>query len=166
MTDLQMRALDELRNKFAPEVDVLPMVQTREAIRRIIEMFDNDLKPDRHRRDTLRACFELAEWDEDKQEIRVATKPKHTPGPYVLTGWEQTIVNSAAGSTLALAPGNRGATLAEIKATARLFAAAPELLASLKELSEYIIQRAYGMDSPELAMLQRASDAIKKAEGE
>lgn len=57
--------------------------------------------------------------------------------PWQATGWENLIVNTADGNTIACAPcPRRGATLPEIQAFARLIAAAPELLAALETLTK------------------------------
>jgi hypothetical protein len=56
---------------------------------------------------------------------------QHTPGPWKAEGWENLVVNSADGYTMTLAAGGKGAVLAELKANARLIAAAPDLLAAL-----------------------------------
>lgn len=52
---------------------------------------------------------------------------KHTPGPWVSTGFEGLIVNDSLGRTLALAPGS-STNIPEMSASARLIAAAPDLL--------------------------------------
>lgn len=60
---------------------------------------------------------------------------KHTPGPWVATGWEEIVVNAPNGNTLCLAPSDsKDCTLETIKANARLIAAAPELLTEAKNL--------------------------------
>jgi hypothetical protein len=56
---------------------------------------------------------------------------QHTPGPWKAEGWENLVVNNADGYTMTLAAGGKGAGLAELKANARLIAAAPDLLAAL-----------------------------------
>ena len=58
-------------------------------------------------------------------------KTEHTKGPWRTEGFENLVVNSAEGYTLTLAAGGKDACLDELKANARLIAAAPELLEAL-----------------------------------
>jgi hypothetical protein len=60
---------------------------------------------------------------------------QHTPGPWKAEGWENLVVNSADGYTMTLAAGGKWAVLSELKANARLIAAAPDLLAALREVA-------------------------------
>lgn len=60
------------------------------------------------------------------------TETKHTKGPWRTEGFENLVVNSAEGYTLTLAAGGKDACLDELKANARLIAAAPDLLHALK----------------------------------
>ncbi len=58
---------------------------------------------------------------------------QHTPGPWVATGFEGIVVNDSKDRTLALAPGS-STNLEEMKANARLIAAAPDMLAALQDI--------------------------------
>ena len=91
-------------------------------------------------------------------------KTEHTQGPWKTEGWENLVVNSADGSTMTLAAGGKDACLDELKANARLIAAAPELLAALYELVKYdegsSEEGTYGSE-----VLERCLAAISKAEG-
>ena len=93
---------------------------------------------------------------------------KHTPGP-----WEQgTQVN---GSTTLVARMKTGFVVAEMRnvhfreeaeANARLIAAAPDLLESLRELAELAVLQ-FGMPPPGAdGTLQKALAAIAKADGD
>ena len=90
---------------------------------------------------------------------------KHTPGPWIATGWKATVVNDAAGNTLAIAPaGHLGVETAT--ATARLIAAAPELLDACRAVQRYFDDHLLGDPQGEhehrqLRML--VQDAIAKA---
>jgi len=88
----------------------------------------------------------------------------HTQGPWKAEGWGNLVVNSAEGYTITLAAGGKDACLDELKANARLIAAAPDLLANLKELIRYISDEF----SASHALTHRANEAreaIAKAEG-
>lgn len=63
---------------------------------------------------------------------------QHTPGPWRAEGWEGVVVNAADGSTLVLCPNGKDSTLAEIKANAKLIAAAPDLLDLLALALPYV----------------------------
>lgn len=91
---------------------------------------------------------------------------KHTHGPWIATGWENIIVNSAQGVTLCLAPqGAEGETLKTIQANARLIAAAPDLLAAL-ELIAPIYAHIDPRDNSPFGVTGRAVNAaIAKAKG-
>ncbi|MCX6217581.1 hypothetical protein [Spirosoma sp.] len=62
---------------------------------------------------------------------------KHTEGPWRAEGWEDLVVNSKDGTTLCLAAGPKNATIAEMKANAKLIAAAPEMFEALTGLADY-----------------------------
>ncbi len=57
----------------------------------------------------------------------------HTPGPWIATGFKNTIVNDSNGNTLALHPSHDG-SVGNAIANARLIAAAPDLLAACELL--------------------------------
>lgn len=91
---------------------------------------------------------------------------KHTPGP-----WEAIIIKPSkrdqvgtamvrAGGSLAIECSHSGDTFAESAANARLIAAAPEMLAALKIVSNYNIS-----PSPSPGVLRLVDAAIAKAEG-
>jgi hypothetical protein len=96
---------------------------------------------------------------------------KHTPGPWKAEGWNEIVVNSAQGYTLALAPsGSKSSSLEEIRANARLIAAAPDLSDALRvivrqaELTRLAFPNAAGRDDwKQVILIARA--AIAKAEG-
>ena len=89
-------------------------------------------------------------------------KTEHTKGPWRTEGWENLVVNSADGQTMTLAAGGKDASLDELKANARLIAAAPELLAALKAIADYVAVM-HGHRGGDI--LQYAIAAINKAEG-
>jgi hypothetical protein len=90
------------------------------------------------------------------------TETKHTPGPWKAEGWENLVVNSADGHTMTLAAGGNWADLAELKANARLIAAAPDLLAALVAmLNRYGDKSAFPMCDASIS----ARAAIAKAKG-
>lgn len=67
--------------------------------------------------------------------MKTKTKPtQHTPGPWKAEGWENLVVNCAEGYTLTLAAGRKDSSLGELKANARLIAAAPDLLKKLEAM--------------------------------
>lgn len=91
---------------------------------------------------------------------------KHTPGPWHFLDWGGRIVDGAAGSSQILiatiALNTRGGD--ESRRNARLIAAAPEMLESLKELELFV--RVLGLDSaPAASAAADARAAIAKAEG-
>ena len=61
--------------------------------------------------------------------------------PYVATGFKALIVNDADGNTLAMHPGTN---TEDAQANARLFAAAPELLAALAQYQQLGWQHNFG----------------------
>jgi hypothetical protein len=96
--------------------------------------------------------------------------PKHTPGPWVAKatyhhgdGKRQTgfYINS---DTLMVIQGMPAAAMSieEMNANAVLMTAAPELLASLKELQDWMLEHAGAKETR--VMLTRSFKAIKKAE--
>ena len=80
----------------------------------------------------------------------------HTPGPWHTDGWENMVINDQWGTTIVIAPGSSTGTLGEMKANARLIAAAPDLLEAVKNLLA-------GPNWPGARMT--AEHAIAKAEG-
>ena len=98
-------------------------------------------------------------------------KTEHTKGPWKTEGWENLVVNSADGSTMTLAAGGKDACLEELKANARLIAAAPELLAELHSVRVQLEAQALGYSASEIwphvrtELVRRISHAINKAEG-
>ena len=90
----------------------------------------------------------------------------HTPGPWAINGWN--IVQQDCDYTFPLLAkvcnGNRSLTLDAINANARLIAAAPELLAALKELVSYDEGCSEASDYG-YEVLHRCKAAINKAEG-
>ena len=91
-------------------------------------------------------------------------KTEHTQGPWKTEGWENLVVNSADGHTMTLAAGGKDACLEELKANARLIAAAPELLVALKAITDYdegsSEEGTYGSE-----VMERCRAAISKVEG-
>ncbi len=75
----------------------------------------------------------------------------HTPGPWIATGFKNTIVNDSNGNTLALRPSHDG-SVGNAIANARLIAAAPDLLEAcellLGRLDEDEDQNASGSEIP------------------
>jgi hypothetical protein len=90
----------------------------------------------------------------------------HTPGPWIVNGYE--IVQQDCDSTFPpltkICNGHGNLNMETIDANARLLAAAPELLAALKELVHYdegsSAQGSFGYEA-----LGRCKSAIAKAEG-
>jgi hypothetical protein len=93
---------------------------------------------------------------------------KHTPSPWKAEGWENIVVNSVNGNTLVACPGDGPNTpLEEIKANARLIAAAPELLEALRamRLSFKDLPREYIENwKDRVGAIHKAEVAIHKAE--
>jgi hypothetical protein len=98
-----------------------------------------------------------------------AAKPTHAPGPW--TWWKAEINGNrdcVDGRYVAtLDDANRGASIVYhdaqwpiTEANARLIAAAPDLLAALKELTEIVGDHGYGLP------FDRAKRAIRRAEGQ
>lgn len=88
---------------------------------------------------------------------------KHTPGPWATDGGDTVV---AMGNQIVVtAPAPDGASREEMKANARLIAAAPDLLAALKAI---FVLRPAGVGANEYALtVERiANDAIAKAKGE
>lgn len=66
---------------------------------------------------------------------------QHSPGPWECVGFENLVVNDEEGNTITCAPGGRyGATLGELRANARLIAAAPDLLSNARALVQFLIE--------------------------
>lgn len=102
------------------------------------------------------------------------TQTKHTPGPWKAEGWNEIVVNSAEGYTLALAPsGRKSSSLEEIRANACLIAAAPDMVDALKwaESCFFPLIHANSLEQREHASkdaahaLERIRAALAKAEG-
>lgn len=90
------------------------------------------------------------------------TQPKHSPAP-----WKSGRNVIAADSTV-ICTVNRplGGDARIEESNARLIAAAPDLLASLKEMVAGLLATAsLGLNEDEVARLQRAEAAISRAEG-
>lgn len=92
----------------------------------------------------------------------------HTPGPWKLrlgTGVQYDyIIETKAGALVAAYPHYIGATKKATKANARLMAAAPDLLAVVKELEESAAY--WGEYDVPLGIVDRLRSAIAKATGE
>jgi len=86
-------------------------------------------------------------------------KTKHSPGPWVATGYRKSLVNDNDNKTICCFPSTDG-TVETAAANAALIAAAPELLSALRYL--YRESAASGMLDVEPSM-QQASAAIAKA---
>lgn len=98
---------------------------------------------------------------------------KHTPGPWregTMNVWQDDLLLCVAKTERGeyhngeFEPYRKGDSREQMQADARLIAAAPELLAALKECSEWMREHT-GPAGGTLDMLTRAHDAIKKAEG-
>jgi hypothetical protein len=91
---------------------------------------------------------------------------KHTPGPWFVTGMNDTNVSAMGSDDLPTLVAQRRAHKLTADANARLIAAAPDLLASLRDLvahREHLL--ACGESELNPVTLQRAADAIAKATG-
>jgi hypothetical protein len=100
----------------------------------------------------------------EKLETSPGTCAGHTPGPWKAAGWERTAVIAASGDTICAAAGAKGAELGELKANARLIAAAPAMLEALRDLlpiAEKHAATSYGADACRIAR-----DTIATATGE
>jgi hypothetical protein len=93
----------------------------------------------------------------------------HTPGPWTLHGWADNDYEiNAALDTVCNVPGFDDDTVDadRAEANARLIAAAPELLAALREIADECNRRLRkGEDSGDRLTLQLCKAAIAKAEG-
>jgi hypothetical protein len=93
----------------------------------------------------------------------------HTPGPWTLHGWADNDYEiTAALDTVCNVPGFDDDTVDadRAEANARLIAAAPELLAALREIADECNRRLRkGEDSGDRLTLQLCKAAIAKAEG-
>lgn len=89
---------------------------------------------------------------------------QHTHGPWKAEGWENLVVNCAEGYTLTLAAGRKGAGLEELKANARLIAAAPDLLAALYA-SEIALRSCLRKNVQVDAAFEQVRAAIDRATG-
>ena len=89
---------------------------------------------------------------------------KHTPGPWVTSATDDTVVIDATGREVAAIDGdyNDPDTWPQMEANARLIAAAPEMLRALKELYSIAVSEGVVGDDTTLPM---AAAAIAKAEG-
>jgi hypothetical protein len=96
--------------------------------------------------------------------MKTETKHTHTKGPWRTEGWENLVVNSADGYTMMLAAGGKDACLDELKANARLIAAAPELFEALREVAGLWEDSDKTNGLAEI-MARLARAAIHKAEG-
>ena len=94
------------------------------------------------------------------------TKPKHTPGPWSSVKYTGIIADS---KNMRIARADSGGPAEVDEANACLIAAAPELLAALKEFVadiEAIDETGACLDWPDLAVSYRkAKAALNKAEG-
>lgn len=99
--------------------------------------------------------------------------PSHyTPGPWKYGKPEKTLsslgiwVAEIDSPSFLIAPEVRGMSVEECWSNARLIAAAPDLLAALKEMVMDLKKTAsFGLNEQEVGMLQRAEKAITKATG-
>jgi hypothetical protein len=95
----------------------------------------------------------------------------HTQGPWKAEGWENLVVNSADGHTMTLAAGGKDACLDELRANARLIAAAPDMLSELHALRVQLEAQSAGYTALEIwphvraELIRRVSMTISKAEG-
>lgn len=88
---------------------------------------------------------------------------KYTPGPWRAEGWENLVVNAATGDTIIAMPGGtHGATLGELKANARLIAAAPALLEACEAALDLL---SHSYDTPSQAAIPQLRAAIAAAKG-
>jgi hypothetical protein len=87
----------------------------------------------------------------------------HTPGPWSISPISDTIINGG-GHPLGFvyAPAVESFLLQRARADARLFAAAPELLQSVREILGWYVEGGHAV--PRI-FIERANDAIAKAEG-
>ena len=96
---------------------------------------------------------------------------QHSPGPWECVGFENLVVNDEEGNTITCAPGGRyGATLGELRANARLIAAAPEMLEALKDMLETYAWKHEETAQNEgehmlISAVRKARQTIAKAEG-
>lgn len=72
LEDWKQRAIAELRDIFAPEVDVVPFVETPQRIREVIANLDAGRGKGWHRRDKLVACCVLAMSESQHELIKAA----------------------------------------------------------------------------------------------
>lgn len=68
---------------------------------------------------------------------------KHTPGPWIATGWENTVVNipdiySGGHLTICVYPASGQAPRSEAVANARLIAAAPDMAAEISKQIDWL----------------------------
>jgi hypothetical protein len=100
---------------------------------------------------------------------------QHTPGPWKAEGRNNLVVNSRDGNTIIIEPGgSEYAKLEELQANARLIAAAPDLLAALREAAtvlKWAAQESKGKVKAEIVggwiyHAEKAQDAIAKTTGE
>jgi hypothetical protein len=95
---------------------------------------------------------------------------QHTPGEWFACGWNNLTVNAAETPTrpectIVLMPGgSRNATLEELQANALLIAAAPNLLACLRNLLSEITQSEAGLACTSPLAREHAAAAIATAE--
>lgn len=90
---------------------------------------------------------------------------KHTPGPWIATGYKSTVVNDSQGNTLAIHPSHDG-SVETAQANARLIAAAPDLLAALVDVREAYQQMFSVMPVAWQTIDDIVTNAIDKATGE
>lgn len=87
----------------------------------------------------------------------------HTPGPWIATGFKNTVVNDSQGNTIALHPSHDGSVENAI-ANARLIAAAPDLLECAMALAVVIAENRV-VESERSQLLEMCRAAIAKATG-
>lgn len=89
----------------------------------------------------------------------------HTPGPWMLNGWDvvQRDCTDKFPALAAILIGDGNLCMEEINANASLIAAAPELLAALKEARDYLAE--FFEEGREHRVVVAADAAIAKAEG-
>ncbi len=96
----------------------------------------------------------------------MTTHTPHTPGPWETCGFENLTVNDSEGNTILACPGSSTGTLVEMKANARLIAAAPAMLEALKGLlTNAPTPKGIKQDYSYILYREAAKKSIAKAEG-
>lgn len=97
------------------------------------------------------------------------SKHQHTPGPWSVSPADDTVVIDAMRREVAAIDGdyNTPDTWPQMEANARLIAAAPEMLDSLKDCVRMLeaVRYTAGLGKHQMERVERAKAAIAKAEG-